>query len=141
MVAENTVLNTSYANAVDMNNKLDNNVNRASNLDAQVEQHIQDLNSNIAVAKYYDNELIATTKNSEQLNTDLTAQNQLASEQITIMKQFGDIKVLVQMMSNYKIELDSLSHLLDIVMQSNPIHWTDDNGNDVLDDSGNIITI
>jgi len=141
IVAENIVLTTSYNNAVAMNDKLDNNVNRATNLDAQVEQHISDLSSNIAVAKYYDNELKTTTSTAQTLDADLKSENIWANEQIAIMQSFGDIKTLTTIMDNYKIELDSLSHLVDIIMQSNPINWIDDSGNNVLDDSGNIITI
>ena len=141
MVAENTLLITSYNNAVTMNDKLDNNVNRAINLDAQVENHITDLSSNIAVAKYYNNELKVTTTTAQTLDTDLKSENIWASQQIAIMKSFGDITTLVTIMNNYKIELDSLSHFVDILMQSNPINWTDDNGNNILDDNGNVVTI
>lgn len=141
MVAENSLLINSYNNAITMNDKLDNNVNRATNLDAQVETHINNLNSSITIAKYQNNLLTTTETSAEALNTELESENSWASEQITIMKSFGDIKTLAQLMSNYEIELNSLAHFVDIMMQNNPIPWTDDNGISILDDSGNVVII
>ena len=137
----NTTLLNTYNNANLLNNDLKNNINSATNLNAQVQTNISDLNSSIAVAKYYNNELKATTTNAQVLDEDLKQENQLAGQQIITLQGFGDINVLIKMMGNYKIELDSMYNFINAMMQDNPIAWTYDDGSNVTYDDGTNVTI
>ena len=137
----NTTLTNTYNSANLLNNDLKNNINSATNLNGQVQTNISNLNSSIAVAKYYNNELKATTTTAQTLVNTLITENQLAGQQITTLQGFGDINVLIKMINDLTITQNSFSHLLDLIMDSNPLYWTDDNGVNVTDDSLNNIRI